>query len=167
MMGTLAVFEVAPTVIDVGTVAIAGLSELSVNVRPPAGAGALRVSVTGVGVVSGMLAVLGKVAVSETLMLRMSEAKPGALAVTVVDPKLTPVICGFSTGIWKPAGMKTLGVTVATEGLLLAKLTVKPPDGAATPRLRARLVLWPRETVGIWPMLMSELVPVTLAEPAR
>ena len=145
---TLAVVDPAVNATVAGTVATAVFEELSVKLRPPVGAGAEMVRTTGVGVDSGMVVEGGKDAVSETLTVRMSGANPAAEAVMVVEPYPTPVICGLVEGSLVPAGTTTLGVTVATAVLLLLKLTVTPPVGATTPRLKARLDVWPGATVG-------------------
>jgi hypothetical protein len=142
------------TVTLAGTVATAGLSDLSVNVMPPTGAGAEMFNVVFVEVVKLMFVVAGlNVAVTVTFATRVAGAKPGANAVIVDVPMTTPVTCGFAAGVCWPAGMKTLAVTVATVGALLVKVTVVPPGGAGLGRLRARLCIWPGATAGIIPRL--------------
>lgn len=64
-----------------------------------------------------------------------------------------------------PAGTKTLGVIVATLVLLLVKVTVVPPGGAAVARLSARLTIWPGATAGAAARLTCAEVPVTCAVP--
>ena len=61
--------------------------------------------------------------------------------------------------------MKTLGVTVATLGLVLVKLTVTPLAGAAVDRLIGRLAVWPGPSVGSAPRLITLLVTVTWTLP--
>ena len=63
--------------------------------------------------------------------------KPGAEAVIVVWPMLTPVNCGGEAGVVAPAGMKTVAVTVAFEVSLLTSVMVTPPAGAPTGKLTA------------------------------
>lgn len=46
-------------------------------------------------------------------------------------PALTPVSCGYVVGNIEPAGTNTLDVMVAAAGLLVVKVIVKPPAGAA------------------------------------
>jgi hypothetical protein len=101
------------------------------------------------------------VAVVLTVTLRELGAKPVAVAVMFVVPTDTAVICGLVDGMIAPAGMKTLGVTVAAEGLALVRLTVRPPVGAGAPKVRGRLWVPPRVMVGIVPRLISEEVAVT------
>ena len=58
-------------------------------------------------------------------------AKPGASALTIAEPTLTPVICGCVAGVVAPPGMKTLeGDTVAFE--VEVREIVTPPRGAGT-----------------------------------
>jgi hypothetical protein len=66
----------------------------------------------------------------------LAEVKPGADAVMLTDPRLTPLTCGCVVGNVFLAAMKTLpGVTVAVELLLLASEMVTPAVGAAAARL--------------------------------
>ena len=69
--------------------------------------------------------------------VRVSGAKPLAVAVICTEPGAIPVTCGFADGICRPAGMKMLGVIVATDGSLLDNETVTPPAGAGMPMLNA------------------------------
>src|SRR3984957_20973094 len=104
------------------------------------------------------------VAVVLTVTLREFGAKAVAVAVMLALPIETPVICGFADGTVAPAGMKTLEVTVATLGVLLVRLTVRPPAGAGVPRLSGRPWVPPRVMVGTGPRLISEAVAVTGVE---
>jgi len=66
----------------------------------------------------------------------LAEVKPGAAAVMLADPRLTPLTCGCVDGNVFLAAMKTLpGVTLAVELLLLASEMVTPAVGAAAARL--------------------------------
>jgi hypothetical protein len=49
----------------------------------------------------------------------------------VADPAFTPLTCGCVVGEVEPAPINTAEVTVAIEVLLLARVTVTPPAGAA------------------------------------
>lgn len=61
----------------------------------------------------------------------------------------------------KPAGTKTLAVTVAIDVLLLTKFTVTPPVGAGEERLNARLLVWPGPRIRPVARLISLLVTFT------
>jgi hypothetical protein len=66
----------------------------------------------------------------------------------VADPRLTPVTVGCVVGAVWPAGMVTLdGEIVTLDVLLLDRLTVTPPAGAAAGRVIANGVVWPKFTV--------------------
>ena len=108
-----------------------------------------------------------KVAATVTVAVRVAGAKPGANAVIVDVPMVTPVTCGLAAGVCCPAGTKTLAVTVATVVALLVKVTVVPPGGAGLGRLRAKLIIWPGATAGIMPRLTCAAVPVTRTVPVR
>ena len=74
-----------------------------------------------------------------TTTVRVSGAKPVAVAVICAVPIRLPVTCGFATEVCKPAGTKTLDVTDAIDGSLLVKLIVKPLLGAGVVRLTGKL----------------------------
>src|SRR5712691_9114735 len=103
----------AGTVTAAGTVATDGVSEARLNVIPPAGAGAEIVNVS-MTVRVALTEMEGGVtdAVTVTVTAAVSGANPVAVAVTCVEPMVTPVTCGFADGMNKPAGTKTLGVIV-------------------------------------------------------
>ncbi len=61
--------------------------------------------------------------------------KPGADAVILADPRLMPLTSGCVCGTVVLAAIKTLGVTVAVEVLLLANETVTPPAGAGADKV--------------------------------
>lgn len=149
----------AGTVTVAGTVAAAVLSDARLKVMPPVGAAADMVSVRFTVLVALMLTEVGlSEAVTVTVTVPVSGAKPTAVAVTCVEPMATPVTCGFAAGMSRPAGTKTLDVMVATEVLALLKLIVRPPGGAAKERLTGRLPLWPGAKAGIVPKLTKLLV---------
>ena len=58
-----------------------------------------------------------------------------------------------------------MDVTVAAEGLLLVRLIVTPPAGAAVPRLSGRFTVWPTVTLGIVLRLINDAVAVTAVVP--
>jgi len=149
-----------------GTVASAVLSLESVKVRPPAGAAPEMVRVALVVTVLYVLSGDGvMVAIVLTVTGPEAGAKPVPVAAMVVLPMETPVTCGLVVGTVDPAAMKIDEVTVATDGLALVRVMVRPPVGAGVPRLIGRLWVPPRATVGMVPKLISEEVPVTLVEP--
>jgi hypothetical protein len=92
-------------------------------------------------------------------------AKPVALALICVLPTASALTWGGVAGRVAPAGMTTLVVTVAADGLLLVKLIVNPPAGAAVPRLSGRFTVWPTVTLGIVLRLISDAVAVTAVVP--
>jgi len=127
---------------------------------PPAGAAAEMVSVTLTDLWALTLIEPGvNVPVTVTETLAVSGANPVAVALICAEPIAPPVTCGFAEGMSKPAGTKTLGVTVATVAFVLVKLIVRPPVGAAKERLTGRLALCPGPRTGIVPKLMR--LPVT------
>ena len=71
----------------------------------------------------------------------------------------------MAEGIFDPAGIKTLAVIVANEGLLLLRFTVRPPAGATVPRLRGRLTVCPTVVFETAPRLINCDVAVTVAVP--
>lgn len=61
----------------------------------------------------------------------MLELRPGADAVIVALPKLTPDNCGWLTGVTAPAAINTVvGVIVTFDVSLLCSVTKVPPAGA-------------------------------------
>src|SRR5208282_1005985 len=150
------------TVAVAGTVATLGVSEARLNVIPPAGAAAEMVRVTLTVLVAFKLMEFGfKESVTVTATLALSGANPVAEPLICVVPMVAPVTWGFADGMSRPAGTKTLGVTVATAGLELAKLMVSPPVGAAKERLTGRLALCPGPSTGIVPKLIRLAVTVS------
>src|SRR5687767_17041 len=137
--GTPTDVEPAATKAVEGTVANVVLSIDVFNVSPPAGAGEDRPSVifdVRPAITAKFVAGV-RLKVSVTTTAFVSGANPAALAVMDVVPGVTPVICGFAAGIRTPAGMNTLGVTVAMFVSLLSNEIVTPPGGASMPRLTA------------------------------
>jgi hypothetical protein len=147
-------------------VAMAPLAVVSPTVNPPDGAGAEIFTVMFWLVFCTTLNVVGvNVTLTCTFAVRVSGAKPGATAVICAVPMLTPFTCGLETGIVCPAAMNKLGVIVAIDVSLLAKLTVTPPAGAGAVRLIGKLTLCPRPIAGRAPRLINVLVTVTLVVP--
>ena len=95
-----------------------------------------------------------------------------AEAVSVAEPKLTPVICGAVAGVVAFCATNTLGVTVNFEVSLLLNAIVTPPAGAGVDKLTFRGAVWPgavlifegSETV---PRPATRTVAVPLAKPVE
>jgi hypothetical protein len=133
--GTVTLVAFAWNVIEAGTVATPVLSELRAIVSP-AGAGADRLSVRfPVPPTPTVRLETVKLSVAVTWTDLLSPSKPGADAVMVAVPKLTPATSGCVSGTIAPCGMKTLGGTVATDSSLLASVIVTPPTGAELTRV--------------------------------
>jgi hypothetical protein len=130
--GTLAVVAPAAIVAVEGIVTICSGAALKLTIKPPAGAGDERVSVR--FCVAGPVTVTfcgEKVSVAATWTAWTAGPYPGAEALMLADPKLTPVTCGCVTGVVAPPAIDTVaGDTVRIAGSLLASVTVTPPAGA-------------------------------------
>jgi hypothetical protein len=75
-----------------------------------------------------------KLNIAGTVTVELPDEYPGAVAVMVVMPILTPFTDGVVAGTVDPAGIKrVLGLTVAVSVLLLVSVTVTPPGGAGVP----------------------------------
>ena len=133
-----------------GTVATLVFEELRFTVKPPAGAAPDKVNVS--ASVPGPVTVtaLGeKVSVAPTVTAWVLDVKPGADAVILAEPRLIPLTDGCVVGVVAPAAMNTvIGATVISEVLLLFKVTVTPPAGAAEGREMGNAAEWasPTET---------------------
>src|SRR5687767_4261489 len=127
--GTCTEVVPAATTTVAGTVASAVLSIDVFKVNPPAGAGEDRSSLMFEvrAAITAKPDAGVKLSVTVTFTVLVSGANPGALAVIDAVPGTPPVICGLAEGMRKPAGMKTLGVTVATFVSLLVNVMVTPP----------------------------------------
>jgi len=76
-----------------------------------------------------------KIIVAVTCTCSLSPTKPGADALMVAVPKLTPVICGWVAGVVDLDGMNTVeGDMVTFVVSLLASVTVTPFGGAPIAR---------------------------------
>jgi hypothetical protein len=85
------------------------------------------------------------VAVTETC--KLAGPYPGADAVMIAAPILSPVTCGCASGAVKPAGTNTLlGVIVTVDGSLLLKLITTPPAGAGVPNVTGNAADCPNPT---------------------
>lgn len=137
--GTVTVPEPAAQSTVAGTVATPALLELRLTVRSLAGGGD-RFSVR-FWVVPALMVTppTGEKKLPPPLALTCTRelpgAKPGADAVMLADPGLTPLICGWVAGTLALAAMKTLGVTVTVEESLLVNETVTPPAGAGADKV--------------------------------
>ena len=113
--GTLALVALAAKVTLVGTVAAAALLEVRLNVNPEAGAGTDKLSARLCVAVPVMVAVEGeKLMLAPTFTGWLDDPNPGADAVIVALPKLTPVTCGCVAGVVDPWAMKTLAGDIET-----------------------------------------------------
>ena len=147
--GTLTLVEPPGMVTVAGTVATLVLLELRLTVTPLLGAGDDRVSVRFCVAIPLIVRVGGvKLSDAVTSTEPLSLANPGADAVIVADPKLTPVTCGCTAGVVWPAGMITVAGETVTFGELDTKVTVTFVGacplklmGKATGRFRGAFVL--------------------------
>ena len=60
---------------------------------------------------------------------------------------MTPVTNGSVGGMFAPAGINTVGVTIATEWLVVVSVTVTPPAGASPGKATGSGTVWPALTV--------------------
>jgi hypothetical protein len=154
-----------------GTLATAGLSELNVIVSP-AGAGAERVRVrVAVPPVPTVMLFGEKFRVAVTFTAPVAPTKPGADAVMLADPNLTPVTIGWVVGVVCPAAIKTLGGICAVDGSLLVRATVTPFTGAPVNKLIGKGLDWFGPTVTLAgrvmaPNFTTETLAVALVWPA-
>jgi hypothetical protein len=65
----------------------------------------------------------------------------------VAEPKLTPVTCAGVFGVFEPAGITMLGVTVSIVGSLLVSRIVTSWTAGVGPTLTAIGSVWPGATV--------------------
>ena len=65
----------------------------------------------------------------------------------LAEPAAAPVTCGCVVGVVAPAGIVTVVGEMVTLLLLLAKVTVTPPVGAATESVTGNATDWPRATL--------------------
>jgi hypothetical protein len=127
------------------TVATAVLLELTVNVRPPAGAGPESVRVRFCVLPTRMLGDCGVSAMlAATCTACVAEVYVGAVAVIVALPGATPVTCGAVAGVVAPAEIVTVaGEIETTAGLLLDRATVTAV-GAGADKVTWNGADWPR-----------------------
>jgi hypothetical protein len=128
------VVDPAAKVAVAGTVATSVFDELRFTLRPPAGAAPESVRVTLCGPNEVAVSVgCGHPTVAAIVTVWLEFVYPGADALIVVEPTLTPFTLGCVAGVVCPAAIVTVaGVTVALLGSALLKVTVTPPAGAAT-----------------------------------
>lgn len=155
--GTGTLVAAAEKVTVGGTVAMLGLSELRLTVRPDSGAGAERFNVRFCVAPPLRLKLVGeKLRVAGTFTVWVADTKPGAEAVMFAAPMLLPVTCGCETGTVALYGTKTDGVTLTIEELLLVSVMVVPPGGAGEGRFTVNTTDWLSGTdtfagIPIWP----------------
>lgn len=160
--GTDTLAAPVPRLTSEGTVATVVLLELRVTTKP-AGAGADRFSVRFCIVpwesdrLPGQKLIVVAVPPDVTCTWVLAVPYPGADAVIVADPALTPVSeVTPRTAVVEPSGTKTLaGYTAATEELLLASVMTIPPAGAALPNATGIVTSPPGATV----MLAGSTIP--------
>ena len=154
----------AGMVILLGTDAAPELLLRSCTTTPPAGAGALSVTVP--------VALLPPHTEVGLIVSDSSETEPdGGLTVSVACRETLPALAVMVTCVvletcWVamvklaedcPAGTVMEPGTLATDGLLLLNCTVKPPEGAAAVRVTVPVLLLPPTTVlGFSVRLLSE-----------
>src|ERR1035437_668335 len=123
-----------PCIVAVGepTVATLVLVELTLNTRPPVGAGPERVNVRFWLTVLESERLDGeRLIVAVTWTALVVEVYPDALAVMFAVPGLFPVTCGCAAGCVWPASMVTVPGAMPTFDESLVSVTVTPPWGAA------------------------------------
>ncbi len=135
--GTFAVVALPGTVTEGGTDATPALSELTLMVWPPAGAGEGTVKVRFCVVVAFSVRAPGdspSAAPELTIAWPVAEVYPKAEAVMAHTPLFKPVSTGARFGVVEPSAMKILaGETVALDASLLLSVRNMPPAGAAVP----------------------------------
>src|SRR5436309_10100829 len=121
------------------TVAVAGVAEVTLNVTPPAGAGAANVRVRFWVAVPLMVRELGvNDAEVFTVTLPVAPVRPEAEAVMVVEPRPVPVICGCVVGAVAPCAIETLVVDRLTlDPSAIARVMVVAEAAGA-----ARVTAW-------------------------
>jgi hypothetical protein len=67
---------------------------------------------------------------------------PGAVAVTIVSPWVPPYTCGVVVGVVDPAGNVRVDGVIVILPSLSVRVTVKPPAGAAVPKVTGNAVVW-------------------------
>jgi hypothetical protein len=148
--GTLTLVAFAANVTVAGTVATPGLSELTLTITPPGGAGDDRFNVRFCVTPWPIVMLTGEKlrAAPATCTVFVSLEKPGADAPIIAEPKLTPVTCGCVTGVIAPwAIVIVVGLTVTFVKSLVASVMVTPPTGAGVNRLTAKGADCPNPTV--------------------
>jgi hypothetical protein len=106
--------------------------ELVFTVNPLAGAGAERFNVRfWVEFLASVRVVEAKLRPALTCTVLLSPLNPGAVAVMIAEPKVTPVTLGCVAGVVAPCEIKTsAGAMVTLDVSLLERWTVTPPTGA-------------------------------------
>jgi hypothetical protein len=132
--------DVAPAAMNAVavTVALAGALDVSVTVKPATGAGAVKVTASGVDcpICTVMLAGTVIAGGAVTVTLAVAGAIPAALAVMVASPAPTPVT-GTVAAVAFGAKLTVAGV-VATLVLLEVRATTRPDAGAAPERFSVK-----------------------------
>jgi hypothetical protein len=165
--GTFTLVLFAGKVTLEGTVATLVSLELTLNVRPPAGAGVVRVNVRLLVVAVPVITRLDgwKLSPDVTDTGWLADPMPDAEAVMVDTPKLTPVTLGVVAVVVMPCEKKIAdGDIVTFEVSLLVRLTKAPPGGAGAARVTGKFAVSPGASVTLAGKIMGEEpVTVTLA----
>jgi len=149
LMLKVAVVAPAATVIDVGTMA-AALLELNITTAPPAGAGALRVTVHTLGVPPTTLLRLSvsvRVFTAVTVKTAVALVLPCVAVIVEVVFAETANDVAVNVAVVAPAGTVTVAGTVAAAVLLDVSETIVPPAGAAAPSVTVPVEVLPPVTV--------------------
>jgi hypothetical protein len=148
VIGTVVLVPLAAKVTVEGTVATLGLLEFTFTVTAEGdGAERLRVALRVAAPVMLMLC-NAKLRVAVTDTDWVLELNPGAEALMLAFPMLTPVIWGCVTGAVWPWAMKTLGGDIVSREVFpLTSETVTPPAGAAVGRVTGNGADRPKPTV--------------------
>jgi hypothetical protein len=171
----VALVSPSATVTLSGTVAAVVLPLVSATTNPPAGAGAVRVTVPVLVEPSTTAVGLMLRAESEGLVVPVVTVStddletPPPVAVIVAEVLLVtaPVVI-VNAALVAPPVTLTLGGTAATEELLLANVTVCPPEGAAEVKVTVPVAEEPPTTeVGLRLRLESEGVVEVTVQPDR
>jgi hypothetical protein len=135
--GTVTLVALAAKLTLGGTVATAVLLELRLTAKPPAGAGVDRFrKVFCVPAPLKVRAAGENAIVAVTCTVALPGLRPYADALTIADPKLTPLTRGAMLGLVSPARMMIFdGFTVTVDVSPLVSVTITPPAGAGCTRV--------------------------------
>ena len=165
-----------PATVTLGGTVATALPLVRVTTSPPAGAGALKVTVpvlvepstTDVGLRLRLESVGLGVAPVVTVSTDDLETPPPVAVIVAELLLVTALVVTVNVALVAPPVTLTLGGTVANEELLLANVTVCPPEGAAELRVTVPVDEEPPTTeVGLRLRLESEGVVEVIVQPER